>query len=293
MKKVKGLVLFLLTVCVLTVMPMAMTLDVNAESITYSVGYEDNHYRYQIGYPWDDSAQHRELYYLEQDIEDGDKVVVYPSASGVELNLNARLADLTVNQATDVVIKAKGYDLVNVLTGSTASIHGDITKAVAYDGTAVNFNNNVVTGIAYEEASVNFMGNVDRLEVYGEDEPEASMEVKGTVNTLVVQGGSHIDYVIQNISAGKMKMEDGHLRTSSKYYNTNFTGEEAEAMSEFTKAQVAQATPSAPAANNNASSSSDYDEVPKTGDTTNAFAWLVMAAAFGGAAVFARKRSMI
>ena len=294
MKKVKGMILFLLTVCVLAVMPMAMKMDVNAESVTYSVGFDDSDYKFQIGYPWDEDAQHRELYYLEQDIKDGDKIVIYPSASGVKLNLNARLADVTVNQATDVVVTAKGYDAVYFLTGSTGAANGTVSKGVAYGGTKVNFNGSVGTGIVYEESSLNFQGNVERLEIYGEDQPKANVEVAGTVNTLVVQGGSHVDYLIQNIHEGKMKMEDGHLRTSSKYFNARFDGSEAETMSEFTKNQAAAApaTPAAPAAGNG-NTSNDYDAVPKTGDTTNAFAWLMAAVAFAVVAVYARKRSTI
>lgn len=292
MKKVKGLVLFLLTVCVLTVMPMAMKMDVGAESTTYCIGKnKEGEYCFQKGYPWDTVTPVEEIIYLQYHIKDGDKVVVYPDASGVELEINAKIADLTINQATGVVVKAESYDVVYVLSGSMASIHGDITKGVAYGGTAVNFNNYVETGVVYEDATVNFVDDVNCLEVYAEEKIKATINVLGAVNTLLVQAGENIDYLVQNIGEDKMEMEDGEFLTRGNYFNTYLTGEEARVMAEFIKNQPL-ATP-APAANNNASSSSDYDEVPKTGDTTNAFAWLVMAAAFGGAAVFARKRSMI
>ena len=292
MKKVKGLVLFLLTVCVLTVMPAVLKMDVQAESTTYCIGGKNNEgkYCFQKGYPWDASAEHKDIIYLQYNIKEGDKVVIYPEASGVELEIGVRIADLTFTPGTSAVAYLQNScDAVYVLGGASAAINGDIVRGEVYGGAAANFNNNVETGIVHDDAKVYFGGNVNRLEILAEKKLKAYVQVAGTVNTLVVQGGEHVDYVVQNIHEGKMKMEKGELQTSSKYFNAKLTGEEAATMSEFTKTQQAAAQ-SAPAAGNNASSS-DYDAVPKTGDTTNAFAWFIMAAAFAGVAVFARKRS--
>lgn len=271
MKKVKGLVLFLLTVCVLTVMPMVMKLDVNAE--TYTLNDVNGETRFQTGYPWDAEDSSREMYYLREMIKDGDSIVVAETDGRIEEHFNVRLANLTIDKATNCAVGADYIEECYVLGKSVAAINGTVNKAYVYDYATCTFN-----------------GDVNYLEAIGVNyEVRAVISSNARVyNFVSVEHGAESKHGY-DFASGKFRLAEDKIKTKSEFYSTTPTEASIKALG----GSVAE-TPSAPAASNNAaSSSSDYDAVPKTGDTTNAFAWLVMAVAFAGVAVIARKRSMI
>lgn len=268
MKKVKGLVLFLFTVCVLTVMPMAMKMDVNAE--TYTINDVDGETRFQTGYPWDDSDSSREMYYLRQQIKDGDSIVVAETDGRIEEHFEVRLANLTIDKATNCAVGADYIEECYVLGKSYAAINGTVNKAYVYDYATATFNGDVnylqAVGVNYEVRAV----ITSNARVY---------------NFVSVEHGEESKHGY-DFASGKFYLAEDKIKTKAEFYSTVPTEASIAALS---GQAPAQATPAAPANNNSAAN--DYDEVPKTGDTTNAFAWFIMAAAFAGVAVFARKRS--
>lgn len=267
MKKVKGLVLFLLTVCVLTVMPMALKMDVNAE--TYTINDVNGETRFQTGYPWDANDSSREMYYLRQQIKDGDSIVVAETDARIEEHFEVRLANLTVDKATNCAVGADYIEECYVLGKSYCAINGTVNKAYVYDYATVTFNGDVnylqAVGVNYEVRAV----ITSNARVY---------------NFVSVEHGEESKHGY-DFASGKFYLAEDKIKTKSEFYSTTPTASSLAALG----AAPAPATPAASANNNTAAN--DYDEVPKTGDTTNAFGWLIVAAAFGSVAIFARKRS--
>lgn len=223
-----------------------------AEPVTYYLKYVDNEgeWRYQTG-TWQDGNSHRELYYMKQDIKDGDLVVV-DGTQPLDLSVNVRLNNLTVVHGTNIVIAANSIDNVFVINGSTAAVNGDVTYAEVYDASVCNFNNNVGT-----------------LKVLSEKENtlNASVAVVGTVNHLYAGGKDYKHYEFYNFKANTLRVENGALKTDKANYS-----ETAQA--------ATTTTPSTSTSTNtgSSSSSSEYDDVPKTGDIRFNPLWLVMIA---------------
>ena len=204
-----------------------------AEPTTYYLKYDvpSSQWRFQVG-TWSEDAPHRELYYMEQAIKDGD-IVVIDGTQGIVLELDVYLSNLTLLNTNIGVVHAKGYDNVYVLNGTVCAINGDVKNADVYGDSTVNFNNNVGFLRILDEKGTNLQADISCL---------------GTVDHLY--GGSPTQLVYENYSyaANSLRIVDGR----------NWTD-----VTKFTSTPPAT-TPSTPATNNN--SNNDYDDVPKTGD---------------------------
>lgn len=220
-----------------------------AEPTTYYLKYvsANNEWRYQVG-EWKADGFHRELYYMHQEIKDGD-IIVVDSTVNLTLEVNVRLSNLTVVSANTAVVYAKGYDNVYVLSGSRCAINGDVTNADVYGNAVVNFNNNVGFLRILDEKGTNLQATVNCL---------------GTVDHLY--GGSPTQMVYENYSYAKdsLRIVDGVNKTD---------------VTKFTSTPPATTTTPPATNNNNSNDSNEYDEVPKTGDTFFNPLWLVAIAA--------------
>ena len=235
----KTISIFVMAVlCFMCFFNTSITADA-AEPTTYYLKYvsANSDWRYQVG-EWKADGYHRELYYMQQEIKDGD-IIVVDSTVNLTLELNVRLSNLTIVSANTAVVYAKGYDNVYVLSGSRCAINGDVTNADVYGNAVVNFNNNVGFLRILDENGTNLQATVNCL---------------GTVDHLY--GGSPTQMVYENYSYAKdsLRIVDGVNKTDV----TKFT-------STPPATTTTPSTPSTPSNNNN--NSNEYDEVPKTGDS--------------------------
>ena len=146
MKKLKKLIVLFTAAlfCLLTNISQPLTAQASTPS-TYYLRYieEKGAWRYlKDDLSWDDTDFHRELYYMQQDIKDGD-IIVIDSDKTIDLTVNVKLSNLTVLNSTLAVVKANGYDEVHIANSSTAAINGDVKNGNVYTNATVNFNNNV------------------------------------------------------------------------------------------------------------------------------------------------------
>ncbi len=220
-----------------------------AEPVTYYLKYVDNEdeWRYQTG-TWQDGNSHRELYYMKQDIKDGDLIVV-DGYEPLELSVDVRINNLTVVHGSHIVVAAKSFDNVFVINGSAAAVTGDVAYAEVYDASVCNFNSNVGT-----------------LKVLSEKENElaASVAVIGTTNHLYAGGKDYKHFEFYNFAANTLRVESGDLKTDKANYSET--------------PQAATTTPSTSTGSGSGASSGEYDDVPKTGDIRFNPLWLVMIA---------------
>ena len=224
-----------------------------AEPTTYVLNYSDSssEWRYKEASSWSAEVQDRELYYLQQNIKDGDYIVID--------NDVVRLGNLTFKNTVGVpVVYANGYDSVYFLSGTSGAVNGDVSHAYVYG-----------------DAKANFNSNVDTLEMIGLTDDKsnnlhATINGVGTVNHLIAKDNrdQSVFYEAYSFAAGKLAIEDGSLKTEAKYYSTTAP---APAATE----QPTQTTAPAQATQN--STSSEYDNVPKTGENSAMF-WLLGAA---------------
>lgn len=253
MKQIKKSITFL-AIALFCMFPFfATSLKVQAaEPVTYYLKYVDSEdeWRYQIG-TWQDGNGHRELYYMKQDIKDGDLIVV-DGYEPLELNVSVRINNLTVVHGSHIVVSASSFDNVFVINGSTAAVTGDVAYAEVYDSSVCNFNSNVGT-----------------LKVLSEKENllDAGVAVVGTVNHLYAGGKDYKHFEFYNFAANTLRIEEGELKTEKGNYSET--------------PQAATTTPSTttPSTSTGSNSSSgEYDDVPKTGDIRFNPLWLVLAA---------------
>ena len=95
----------------------------------------------------------------------------------------------------------------------------------------------------------------------------ATINGVGTVNHLIAKDNrdQSVFYEAYSFAAGKLAIEDGSLKTEAKYYSTT------------APAAAAEAAPAATEQATQNSTSSEYDNVPKTGENSAMF-WLLGAA---------------
>lgn len=236
----KTIVLFAVALfCTLSFFATSLTAQA-AEPVTYYVKYVEsiNEWRFQTG-TWQDNGYHRELYYMQLDIKDGDLLVINGHVP-FDLTVNVHLNNLTIVHSVDTVVTAKGIDNVYVLNGSTCAINGDVTSADVYEASVCNFNNNVGTLRILSEK---------------EDILKASVAVLGTVDHLYAGGKSYKHYEFYSFAANSLRIENGALKTDKAKYS-----------------DTPSATPTTPSKPSN---SDEYDDVPKTGDIRFNPLWLV------------------
>ena len=249
MKHFKQFVSLLAATALCVLLPGVSTLTAHAAGpVTYYVKYVDANegWCFQTG-GWSDEEYNRDLYYMLQEINDGDIVVIDSNGSNefASLDISKRISNLTITQNSHVAISAPGYDEVYALSGSTSAITGDVSLAHLYD-----------------DAGVTFHSNVNKLELIDTRAQSTGVAtVAGTTGHALRRTDSgYIYYEAYNVMKGKLLIDGGFLVTDSAYYSTTPTAsQEATAPS--------ASTPNKPAA------SGEYDDVPKTGESNLIF-WL-------------------
>lgn len=214
---------------------LSVPLKANAEetATTYYIKYvpASGEWRFQLG-TWDPSGYHRELYYMYQDIKDGDLLVI-EDADGVPLDLtvNVHLSNLTIVRGVQIVVTANGIDDFYCINDSTCAINADIENAYVYDACVCNFNK-----------------NVSKLELLSEknDLLSATIAVVGTLDHVIASGKSYTHFEHYAFEKNTFYMKDGTLKTDASHYS-----------------KTPVATTPAPVTPD---SGNEYDDVPKTGD---------------------------
>ncbi|MCM1113732.1 MAG: hypothetical protein NC399_10820 [Muribaculum sp.] len=251
----------LMAAALLAVSPGFGALQVSAaEPTSFYIKFDIDRgdWRMQTG-SWDEENEGRELYYLNEGsgkLKDGDILIILPNdtdpeaedqqqQAGSTITINARLSNLTVNRA-HVVISTKGVDECHVLGDSYASVGGDIANAYVYDNGICTFNNNV-TNLRLISSEKNTV----RTEV----------SVAGTVGYCSVANPGGIYEQYYNFAAGTFFFTAGSgLMTDPANYSKDGTAPAASTPA----ASSAPAQNPAPAQ----ASSGEYDDVPKTGESS-------------------------
>lgn len=260
MKKLKTLFTMMAVSVAAFLLPESSCMKAAAEEpVTYAVKYLENEegsgeWRYQSGAStFDDSAFHRELYYLRESIKDGDLVVVYngSATSPDPLDLGTvRLQNLTVVQtASFTSIKSGDIEDCYILAGNSCAINSNVTNAHVYGTTLCNFNY-----------------NVQELNVYalGED-PTATVGCSGTVHHYLARTEA-LDRTFSDLydfQANSFLIRDGILQVPESQYSHTPT----------TQTPAPTAAPQQSAASSG-TSNDEYDEVPKTGES-HPVLWLI------------------
>ncbi len=273
MKKFRKCISLIAAAALLALLPNANALQASAAPAkTIYIRYDtDLHeWRMQIE-SWEEGDAGLELYYLNngsnsQKALDGDTLVVLPNTpetdeegkkpkqqtGNVDIKVNARLGNLTVNH-TNVVIAATSIDECHVQGGSVAAISGNVTNAYVYDDAACTFNNNVT--------------NL-RLIATVENTVDTNVSVVGTVAYASTANGGGILKEYYNFAAGSFYFDTySGLMTDPNLYSTTGNGPAAAPQ---TPAQTAAPSQSQ---TTSSSSSGEYDDVPKTGES-NLMIWL-------------------
>lgn len=277
-KKGKTLVSTLMAALLLALLPGSSLLTAHAaEAKTYSVRYfggDINDWRYVEGSTFDDNAYHRELYYLNLELKEGDAVVVYPGdPNAPELHLaDVVLGNLTIFKDASAVVFTGGVKDCYVLAGAYTAINGNVTNAFLYDAVTCTFNNNVLD-----------------MTFYYSDTRSSNISCAGTVGHFkseTLSGVTNAEFY--DIPAKCMSMSDGSYQitqyspTASEAYLAAKNGSTAAPAEAPAQSTDTVQTPTADA--------DEYDEVPKTGDF-NAVVPLVCAAVllFAGSCYLYRK----
>ncbi len=278
MKSFKTIVSLLAVAAMLLLFPGVNALQVSAdEPVTYSLKYVEDkgEWRFHVG-PWDDNnSGHRELYYLKESIKDGDQIVIEEGNYSLKLELPVNLKSITFNHAGNAVVTAKSTENVYVLRDSVAAVNGDVVNAYVYDNAVVNFNNNVTNLFITKERS-----------------GEQTIAVVGTVAYVKTSDAEKVYNEFYNFQAGSFLQEKGILKTDASKYSTTPSAPSPEqpAPEQTTPTQTAPAQQ--PAANTSAASGSEYDDVPKTGESPLAYLLLMMAGiCFTGVYLLKRKEA--
>lgn len=273
MKKLKKFVSLLAIAALLVLIPSQNALTASAaEPVTYYLRFIDGEWRQQQTAVWDDKAAHRELYYMNEAIKDGD-IIIVEGSSTTPITVDVKLSNLTVKNGSSVVFHAKGYDECYILDQNTAAINGDVTNAHVYGSSKCNFNN-----------------NVSRLEIIGMGNDlnnlHATVTTVGTVSHLAaIELTGEVYFEYYDFPANTFRMEDGSLRTEEKNYSKTPSAQQNAAQQNNTQQNAAQ-----PPAQNQNTSSDEYDDVPKTGESNLIF-WLIGIAAVGIAGKYALNKA--
>lgn len=271
MKKIKFLAAAMAVALVL--LPLgANTIEASAEEpTTYAVKYveECNDWRYLADTAdFNEELFHRELYYMYQEIQDGDIVVVYNDTADTTPALD--LGDTHLSNLT--VVRTAGFTIIH---------SGNIDEFYACQNTTASINAPyIATAYVYDDCVCNLGGNVGTLNFYVDDQINSSVGCSGTVDHLYGYSTSdnHLYYDYYNFKKDTLSIGDGGFQTPEG----NFS---------YTAPAAAPApAPAAPSTSGSASSGSDYDDVPKTGESSLAL-WLLFAAALcaGGSYIVGKK----
>lgn len=270
MKRMKKILAVMLGLCMMITASCVTKLNVRAEgSTTYTLQVVNDEWRYQPNYPWDDSVQHRELYYMYQDFKDGDKVVILESDKKLELELSKNISNLTIQKASQVIVTAPYVEEAYILGGTVAAINSDVNKAYVYDNATVNFNKNV----QYLEV----------LTDKSDAKLAATIGVTGQVAHAYAHEGDHVVFDIYNVKAGTFSVRSGAFNIAEGNYSTT-------ASANTVVSTPAQST--ATAGTTTSSSASDQlDDVPKTGDEVSYYWMLALAVVCMTGGIYLKKKN--
>lgn len=275
-KSIKSIVSILAAIAVLVMVPAGNVLPVKAaEPVTYSIKYiggSVNDWRFQPGSTFDDGGYHWSIYLLNQDLKDGDAVVVYAGevTPNKELDLGTvKLGNLTIYQNAFAAVLTGGVKDCYVLAGSTSAINGNVTNAYLYDSTVCTFNNDVLDMALY----------------YSGTTPTSNISCAGTVGHFTADptydGRRYFEFY--NISKGAFLIKDGTSQIPYDKYSPEPT-------EDYLQAKGSASAPASSAENNTSQAASEYDKVPKTGDSS-VYLWLfcVSASCFAGSRMLRKK----
>lgn len=260
MKRLKKLASLLTAVVLCTLLPGATKLTASADTpVTFYIKHVDDTsgWKFQTG-GWSNEEYNRDLYYMFEEMKDGDIVVIDNNGSSEFLNLTftKQLSNLTIVKDSHAVIAAPGITEFFALAGSSSAITGDIGHAYLYDDAGVTFHSNV-----------NTLDIIDtRAQLTG------TVTVAGTVGhaTCKTESG-YVYFELYNVAANKMVVEYGSLKTDPAYYSTTPATTEQPAGNTAAD-NTAASTPSQ--TQQTTAASDEYDDVPKTGES-NAIFWLL------------------
>ncbi len=263
MKIFKKLISTLMVAALCILLPDISAMTASAEEpVTYYVKYlaSTDQWRYMPGSTWNDTGSHRDLYYMHEALKDGDSIIIDGSKPDFTLKVSVRLKNLTLIHGAQAVVTANGFDECYVLRDSVGAFNGDVTNAYVYDNGRCTFNNNVNTLTVQTASSYT---NNTRL--------HATVTVNGTVGHLIGKDSTQLHYEHYNFAAGKLVITEGNVKTDAADYSN---------------------TPSASSrpTQSTSSSSDEYDDVPKTGES-NLILWLFGISAFCFAGRYVLKRT--
>ncbi len=239
------------------------TLTVSAEEpVTYYVKYnpEIEDWWYQISSTWDNNLNGMNMYFMHEALKDGDHVIVEGTSGEQELHLDANLGSLTIISNAKCSVFADGIQDCYILSGAASNIHGNVTNGYLYDFSVCNFYNDCTNlDISYTDLptiAVNVVGKCNNFKVHSED-------------------NSTIKYQLYNFTKA-LSFNDCQLENNANEYSTTPTPSST--------APVVTTTPAAP------STSDEYDDVPKTGESgTYLLAFGIAAICFAGSFVLRKK----
>lgn len=251
MKKFTKFISLLAAVALMVSLSGINTLTVSAaEPTTYCIGYDpDDGWRWQLGNQFDSSEPSSDLYYLNEHIKDGDVIVIYSDGSeGADIRVNVRLSNVTVVGGNQIaLVTANGIDAFYGINNCVAAINADVKNAYVYDEAFVTFNN-----------------NVERLEIIAEADAYNTITASaGTVGYAKAHYDGNVFYEVYNVAAGKFVSESSIVRTDAQFYSTT---------------PSASASTGQTSSGQQTSSSGEYDDVPKTGESNMIFLLLGLSA---------------
>lgn len=229
-----------------------------AEPVTYYIMYQDEpdnqgDWWYQLGSEWNNEAEHKQLIYMTDQLKDGD-IVIVGNASPEQLVLNVHLSNLTIKNTTDRL--------------AMISVTGGIDNCFFLNDTLGSVTGNVVNAYVYGASTANFCSNVTNLYVHN-DNPngDPNIGVSGTVGYFQSENvNKNYQPCGTNFAANTFSLENGELKTDSSNYTQDVSSGPAAAPSQPT-----------PKPSHSSAASSEYDEVPKTGESSPVM-WLSLIA---------------
>lgn len=262
LKAFKRLLALTASACVLAFLPNANALTASAEGpVTYYIRNEtdengEDDWWYQEGSSWNDQAGGSALYYMYQNLKNGDKVVVDGGSDTSSLEFDVHLSNLTIRNTSGtiaIVSVSGGIDECYFLNDSLGAVTGNVTNAHVHGGSTANFNSNVTNLYSYSN----------------DPDVKPTIGVNGTVARFVAEDPYNTEPPCgTNFAANSFYLENGKLTTPDDKYTKGVSG-----------APAAPATQPGtnPAASGSSAASGEYDAVPKTGEASP-MAWLSSAA---------------
>jgi hypothetical protein len=254
MKTFKKLAAMMLAAALVLVLPGISSLKVSAASpTTYYVFYNGDGWFYQIGtstYNPDAMQYETDLIMTKSGVshpQDGDSIVFEEVESGAGTGPTIDVSGVNLQNVTvvrtsaTVILKAASIYDCYILRDSHAAINGNVGNAYIYDRAVVNFND-----------------SVSNLYINTEDENNADPTVKVQKNVAYAKYTSPrtVEFEFYNFTNGAFDLHDGSLQGNTDYYMS--TGEGPVSVASLASAS-AQTTAKA-------STSGEYDKVPKTGE---------------------------